>query len=202
MVSSMESIGRLITEEVRLQGERQLLRNRDQPAGQQAEQQQAPAPAAPISHNDKTVASVLLTLLDEQLDASAVDPSASGGNFLAGRSHPDATVPAASRIAAQYAEAEAVFRPDVPVEQPTLPPGVINQQALHIAASPELRMAMQSAFFSAAVRAQTEAAETSGRNTPRRKRESITDAASFMRIGGAVLVVIVVAIVVAAAFGK
>lgn len=198
MVSSTESIGRLITEEVRLQSERQLLRNRDHPAGQQAEQQPAPAPAAPISHNDKAIASVLLTLLDEQLDASAVDPSATGGNFR----RPDDTAPAASRIAAQYAEAEAVFRPDVSAEQPTLPQGVINQQALLVATSPELRMAMQSAFFSAAVRAQTGAAEPSGRNTPRRKMESITDAASLMRIGGVALVVIVAAIVLAAAFAK
>lgn len=197
MVSSTENIGRLVANEVLLQAERQLLQNRDK-SGQQPTDKQPTATPVPISHNEKAVSSVLLTLLDEQLDARLAT-SADGFRTQAPTQQPAGdTATGASRVAAQYAEADAVFRPDVPTEQRLLPTDATNQQMLLAAASPELRIAMQSAFFSAAVRAQIETEETAGRKGRRSKPETGTNGTVLIRIGLAGVAGLAVAILLAA----
>ncbi|MBS0251869.1 MAG: hypothetical protein JSR78_12490 [Proteobacteria bacterium] len=196
MVSSTENIGRLIANEVLLQADRQLLQNRDQP-GQQATEKQPTTPPAPISHNEKAVSSVLLTLLDEQLDARLAGLADGFRNRAAAEPTSD-TASGAGRVAAQYAEADAVFRPDFPIEQRVVPADASNQQVLLAAASPELRMAMQSAFFSAAVRAQTETEEISGRDARRRKLNAGPNGAVLIRIGLAGVAGLALAILIAA----
>jgi hypothetical protein len=189
MASTTETIGRLIASEVLLRGERQLLRNNDPSHEQLSDDQPAQLSAAPISHNDKAVASVLLTLLDERLDASA--KGAQGGlqdSVLQG----DDPAARPNRIAAQYAEDDAVFRTDVSPQQSTVQVGPsANAQALLAATSPELRMAMQSVFMSAAARAQAEGTpERRGRD---RKLIASPDILSLTRIGAGILVVGVLA---------
>ncbi|MFA5957182.1 hypothetical protein [Hyphomicrobium sp.] len=201
MVSTTEAVSRLITGDVLLQAERQLLRNREQP-GKQPQDQPAQATPAPISHNDKAVASVLLTLLDEQLDASAAVQKEPTGQAATAQSAGGQTTTGPNRVAAQYAEAEAVFRPDLPTSQalPFIDP--TNQQILLAASSPELRMAMQSAFLSAAVRAQTEDTAASDADARRRKSASAMTSSSFIRVGAGVFIVGALAIFLAAGFAR
>lgn len=200
MVSSTENIGRLVANEVLLQAERQLLQNRDK-SGQQPTDKQPIATPVPISHNEKAVSSVLLTLLDEQLDARLAT-SADGFRTQAPTQQPAGDTAAGARVAAQYAEADVVFRPDVPTEQRLLPTDAINQQVLLAAASPELRMAMQSAFFSAAVRAQTETEETTRRKGRRSRPETGTNGTVLIRIGLAGVAGLALAILLAAGLAR
>jgi hypothetical protein len=199
MVSSIEGIGRLITNEVLLQTERQLLRNRDEPGQEQQEQAAQPAPQ-PISHNDKAVSSVLMTLLEEQLDAATTNPRGSSGYVEAMQPDPADPAPGTTRIVAQYAEADSIYRPDLPAQQANPQLDTVNQQALLAAASPELRMAMQSAFLSAAVRAKADIETAS--DGPVRERRSTTETSviSPLRIGIGLCAAIVLAIVFLAKF--
>lgn len=201
MVSSTENIGRLVANEVLLQTERQLLQNRDK-SGQQTADKQPTATPAPISHNEKAVSSVLLTLLDEQLDAHLAGPADALRNQAPTQQSVGDTAAGASRVAAQYAEADAVFRPDLPIAQHLLPSDATNQQILLAAASPELRMAMQSAFFSAAVRAQTETEEMAGRNARRSRLETSANGAVLIRIGLAGVAGLALAILLAAGLAR
>jgi hypothetical protein len=201
MVSSTDNIGRLITNEVLLQTERQLLPNREKP-GQQTSDKQPPLTSPPISHNEKAVSSVLLTLLDEQLDARLAGLADGFRNPAPDQPSAADVASGAHRVAAQYAEAEAVFRPEIPTEQRLLPTDATNQQALLAAASPELRMAMQSAFFSAAVRAQTEADEASRRNTSGSKLGMGVDNAVLIRIGLAGVGVLALAVLLVAGLAR
>ncbi|HML28391.1 MAG TPA: hypothetical protein PKE16_06050 [Hyphomicrobium sp.] len=201
MVGSTETIGRLIANEVLLQAERQLLQNRDQP---QPQQQDKPASAvpAPVSHNDKAVlSSVLFTLLDEQLVAAVPNSPDRAAHFVSGSTSPGEVATTTSRVAAPYAEADTAFRPDTRIEQPILPPNVTNQQqAMLAAASPELRIAMQSAFFSAAVRAQTGVEEEARKDGRRRDTESATNSTALLRVAAVAVAGLAVAIFLAAGF--
>jgi hypothetical protein len=202
MASTTESLGRLIAEEVLLQSERQLLRNRDQPAQQPRNSPARAAPAsAPISHNDKAVASVLLTLLDEQLDAmdnrmeTSVDPDAArAGGGKAG--------PAQNHIVAQYAEEDAIFRPDPPTLATVPLPNSTDQRILLAASSPEVRMAMQSAFLSATVRAQSESRSKESRGARRRQIGNALDSSSLMRVGVGISAVAALAIFLMVSFAR
>lgn len=203
MVGTTETIGRLIANEVLLQAERQLLQNRD-PSQQQTEDKPAPTVPAPISHNnDKTVSSVLLTLLDEQLAAAvpnSPDKAAHSGS-VSGSTLPEGAAATTNRVAAPYTEADTAFRPDTPTEQTILPPNVNNQQqALLAAASPELRMAMQSAFLAAAARAQMDVEEASRQHGRRQKTESAPNGAALLRVAAVVVAGLAVAIFIAAGF--
>jgi hypothetical protein len=195
MESTTESIGRLITNEVLLQAERQLLRNgehKDQPAQEPPSQ----PPPEPLTHNDKTISSVLMTLLDEQLNAATVDPKQLAAH-IAPSDFGAAETPAARLVSAQYAEAEAVFQPDVPAQQMNLAPNPNNPQ-IFAALSPELRMAMQSAFIPAAIRRQEEAAALAAQIASRTTTSGSAEARMGVRIGAGVFALAVLIIVVAA----
>ncbi|MFT3732453.1 MAG: hypothetical protein QM780_13715 [Hyphomicrobium sp.] len=135
-----------------------------------------------------------MTLLDEQLDASASYPQ----RGLAGSSPAqavDAEAATPNRVAAQYAEAATAFRPDAPTQQSAFAPDTTNQQMLLAAASPELRMAMQSAFVSAAVRAQAEDPRAS--DSVRRRQAGGATGAVMLRVGAGVIAAIALLIVLA-----
>jgi hypothetical protein len=198
MASSTESIGRLIADEVLLLSDRQLLQKREQPS-QQPQDQPAQAASAPISHNDKAMASVLMTLIDEQIEASAIDPNGFPGNAAAQARGAEGGI-AANRIAAQYAEDAVVYRSDSPPQPIVNPLGLANQQVLLAASSPELRMAMQTALMSAAARVQDIEPEASGEAARRRKIGAGSGSVSMLRIGAGVLVAILAVIILATRF--
>lgn len=142
----------------------------------------------------------MLTLLDEQLDAAANPNKLSQG--FASETGVGETAPGASRIGSQYAEADAAFRPDVPAEPTAFSPNTTNHQIALAAASPELRIAMQSAFFSAAVRAQTEMEETFGGKARRQSFAGGANSNAAMRMGAIIAAGIVLAIILAAILAK
>ncbi len=199
MGNTTEGIGRLIAEEVLLQAERQLLRNRDQPPQRAKEQSEQPS-SPPLSHNDKAVSSVLLTLLDEQLDASAIASQKQSADSAAAQLRNGETPSAPNRIAAQYAETEAAFRPDKPVDEKTpIPLGQPNPQAM--ASSPELRMMMESAFATAAARLQ--GGVNTGLDGAQKQRPGVMpDLTPLMRIGTGIFAAAVFVMVIAAIFSR
>ncbi|CAA2142902.1 hypothetical protein [Hyphomicrobium sp. ghe19] len=136
MATNTDTIARLIATDTLMRGDRQLLRNQT-PVPQEAGDDAARTIAPPISHNDKTMAPVLLTLLDEQLGAS-VAPDA---NRAAARGQ---DVPSTSnRIAARYAEDDSVFRADLPASGTALPPGQNYPQIAQTVSSLDLQTFMQ-----------------------------------------------------------
>jgi hypothetical protein len=201
MVSTTEGIGRLIAEEVLLRSERQLLQNRDRSEQKPQDQPTPPTQSAtvPISYNDRAVSSVLLTLLDEQIGAAEIEASRLS-NFAP--TSDGGAIPAAGRVAAQYAEVDPIFRPDTPAQQTALPAAATNQQVLMAAGSPELRMAMQSAFFSAAVRAPEAFSIASDGEARRQKIADSVRASSLMRIGAGAGAAIVLATFLAVSFTR
>lgn len=136
MVTNTDTIARLIAADTLMRGERQLLRNQI-PVPQEAGDDAARTIAPPISHNDKTMAPVLLTLLDEQLGAS-VAPDA---NRAAARGQDVPSTP--NRIAARYAEDDSVFRADLPANGTALPLGQHYPQIAQTVSSLDLQTFMQ-----------------------------------------------------------
>ena len=199
MVNSTEAIGRLIANDTLLRGERQLLRKQEQPSQEPGNESAQPA-AQPITHNDKAIASVLLTLLDEQLDASAAEAASRSGVPTATPSRSTETGPPSNRIAAQYAEEDLVFRADLPVQGMAIPLGQSSQQIAQAVSSPELQTFMQRFLISAAARLQAEGVE--GLPSGSRKRSIVTfpDSISTTRIAGAMLAVALLSIIIAASF--
>jgi hypothetical protein len=193
MVNSTESVGRLITEEVLLQSERQLLPSRDRPS-QQAKQQQPQTAPAPLSYNDKAVSSILLTLLDEQLDASALAPKEQMAAAAHGQTAAGEAQPAPNHVAAQYAEADAAFR-----AEDAAPLAQANPQAA--ANSPELRMLMESAFVTAASRLQAGSA-IAGTAEDRRLKADTQRQRALFRIGAGVFAGALAVMVIAVIFSR
>jgi hypothetical protein len=143
-----------------------------------------------------------LTLLDEQLAAAVANSpdNAAHSGSVSGSTLPEGAAATTNRVAAPYTEADTAFRPDTPTEQTILPPNVNNQQqALLAAASPELRMAMQSAFLAAA-RAQMDVEEASRQHGRRQKTESAPNGAALLRVAAVVVAGLAVAIFIAAGF--
>lgn len=198
MVNNAEAIGRLIANDTLLQGERQLLRRQDQPS-QEPGNEPAQSAAPPITHNDKAIASVLLTLLDEQLDASAAEAASRPGVSTSTFSRsPEA--PPSNRVAAQYAEEDLVFRANSPAQEIPIPLGPSSQQIAQAVSSPELQAFMQRFLMSAAARIQADGAEGLPSGSRKRNVGTLADAVSTTRIAGAILAVAVLSIIIAVHF--
>lgn len=136
MATNTDTIARLIATDTLMRGDRQLLRNQN-PSPQEPGNDGARNIAPPISHNDKTMAPVLLTLLDEQLGGSI----ASDAGRAAARAQDAPSAP--NRIAARYAEDESVFRADLPANGTALPPGQSYPQIAQTVSSLDLQTFMQ-----------------------------------------------------------
>lgn len=136
MVNNAETIGALIVNETLLRGERQLLQNRN-PSKQDMGGKAAPPAAPPISHNDKAMAPVLLTLLDEQLNGTIADET----RRLGAREGEVSSSP--NRIAARYIEDERGFRADVPVAGTAIPLGLNHPPIAQMVPSSDLQFFLQ-----------------------------------------------------------
>jgi hypothetical protein len=140
-------------------------------------------------------------LLDEQLDALDNRTETSFDSAAARTGREDGR-PAQNQIVAQYAEEDATFRPDPPTLAAVPPPNSADQRILLAASSPEVRMAMQSAFLSATVRARS---ETGANETPGLRRREIgnaLDSAVLMRVGMGIFAVVALAIFLLAIFAR
>jgi len=95
MAGNADTIGRLIASSALLKGERELLRPRPRDANFKAEANTGPQPApAPTANSSKALSTVLLTLLNEQLDTAA-RPADDGMNA-------DGSDGAVARLSAYY----------------------------------------------------------------------------------------------------
>lgn len=104
VASNTETVGRLLATSTLMKGERELLRKQDEPAPEAAKPALQHAPA-PISHDSKTTAAVLLKLLDDRLQASEAEAASpekttSGPRRVAG----DDATESSKRVSARYAE--------------------------------------------------------------------------------------------------
>jgi len=127
----------LIVNEALLAGERQLLGNRNPSSKQEMGGEAAPQAAPPISHNDKAMAPVLLTLLDEQLNGTIADET----RRIGAREGEVSSSP--NRIAARYVEDEQVFRADLPVAGTAIPLGLNHPPTAPTVPPPELQFFLQ-----------------------------------------------------------
>ncbi|MBA2125965.1 hypothetical protein DLM45_06970 [Hyphomicrobium methylovorum] len=100
MTTGPEAIGKLLYNSALLQGERNLMVKRDAPLVHQAPTAAAP----PLAHDGKTTAAVLMTLLEDQLEASDAKIANVAGSgekqiaALAGNADPS------RRVTQRYAE--------------------------------------------------------------------------------------------------
>jgi hypothetical protein len=195
MVGSPDAIGRLIANEVLMLGDRELFQKRDQP-GQPPEEQATQTNAAPISHNDRAMASVLMTLIDEQIDASAAAPK----DLMNDPAAAQARAERSASIAARYADTEAAYQADPPPQPLANALQQADLNVLRAASSPELRMAMQAAMTSAYARMGIELATAGGEETRTRVLGPFAKPVPILRIGAGIAVAIFVVVLVAAHF--
>lgn len=186
MVNNAETIGALIVNETLLRGERQLLQNRN-PSKQDMGGTASPPAAPPISHNDKAMAPVLLTLLDEQLNGTIADET----RRIGAREGEVSSAP--NRIAARYVEDEQVFRADLPVAGTAIPLGLNNPNIAQTVPPPDLQF-----FLLRFLIGKTESVQADGRGF-RGGEHGPKDSAdpSMVKVAGAVgiaTVLIVIAI--------
>lgn len=109
MANNAEAIGQLLASNALMKGERELLQGRNDTAAEPpktSEQQVAP----PISHDARAVSAVLLTLLDERLQASDAASRAAEGRAAGPKSGPGDAGAALKAISAKYAEDGLVSR--------------------------------------------------------------------------------------------
>jgi hypothetical protein len=71
VANSADGVGQLIANSALMKGERELLRKRDEPPTETSAPRAARPAAEPITNDSKVVSAVLLTLLDERLQAEA-----------------------------------------------------------------------------------------------------------------------------------
>lgn len=195
MVGSTEAIGRLIANEVLMLGDRELFQKRDQPS-QPPDEQSAQTNAAPISHNDRAMASVLMALIDEQIDASVADPK----GLMSDPAAAQARAGGSASIAARYADTEAAYQADPPPQPLPNPLQQADLSVLRAASSPELRMAMQAAMTSAYARMGIESAAADGEETRIRALGPFANPVPILRIGASIAVAIFVVVLLAAYF--
>lgn len=194
MVNNADTIGRLIASDTLMRGERQLLSKQNPSPQEPGDDDAARASAPPISYNDKTMAPVLLTLLDEQLDASIADDASRAAAREAG-------APASpNRIAARYAEDDLVFRAELPAPGTAIPLGQSSPQTAQTVPSLDLQTFMQR-FLMGKVRS-IPADVPGARGGERSAKANNTPQAnvSMVKVAGVVLGLTLAAIVIAVRF--
>ena len=139
MVNNPEIVSRLLANTALLKGERELLRQPEKPPAPNEESKPAaPAIAKPIENDSRAVSSVLLTLLDERLQAAA---SASGQPGFAGAPSSDGDAP--HRVAAKYAADGLIARDDFAPPSAAVAPDQTRMPNMPPIASPDLQTFMQ-----------------------------------------------------------
>jgi hypothetical protein len=194
-VSSAEKIGGLIVNEALLQGERQLLRDRN-PTQQDAKGAPAPPAAPPISHSDKAMAPVLLTLLDEQLNGTLGDDASRMGARPGEISSPP------NRVAARYAEDDRVFRADLTPNSTSLPQGQTYPHIAQMVPSPDLQDFLHRAMTSKTRNMENGAGGFPGPLPQRKASGGPVSGASSIKVAGIVIGVTAVLMLLAVKWSR
>lgn len=138
MTSNPEAVGQLLATTALMNGERELLRRRDGPSAETSKAA-TPPKAPPIDIENKAIATVLLTLLDEQLHAaeSAAAAQAKPQNLA------DSDVTASKLAASRYAADGFARGNDPGVPEPMIGNDQLRMQAMPALVSADLQTFMQ-----------------------------------------------------------
>jgi hypothetical protein len=135
--TNAEAIGQLLATSALMDGERELLRKQgDRPAETAAPP--APQKAGPISHDSKAVATVLLTLLDEQLHATETASAA-----LKAANPADGGDGASKQVAARYATDGLIPSDDSSLPEPMIASDQARLRDMQPTVSADLQTFMQ-----------------------------------------------------------
>ncbi|HVX36569.1 MAG TPA: hypothetical protein VHC71_10165 [Hyphomicrobium sp.] len=197
MANNPEAIGQLLANSALMKDERELLRKQEEP--RDATKTSSHPKAEPIVNNNKTVETVLLTLLDEQLHAAEAEVASQPKSTNA----TDGDINAQKRVAAKYT-ADGLTPGDDP-----LPPGpVILNDQVRMRETPSVVSADLQTFvqrFAAVAAGQPTAAASETRATARRSigiAAALFNRASPLRLASAIAVLLwLVALIVRWAVG-
>jgi hypothetical protein len=137
LANSAESVGQLLANSALMKGERELLRKRDEPQAETSAPAVTRPSAEPIANDSKVISAVLLTLLDEQLQADAA--LAAVARSANGNSEADAS----KRVAAKYASDGLIPGDDLIAPQPSVQPELARAAVTQTPVSSDLQTFMQ-----------------------------------------------------------
>jgi hypothetical protein len=142
MANNAEAIGQLLASNALMNGERELLQRRNNTAAEtpKTSEQQV---ASPISHDARAVSAVLLTLLDERLQASDAAILAAKGRTAGPRFGSGEAAASLKAISAKYAEDGLVSQAETvrPEPAPAADHGQLRQAPSMV--SPDLQTFIQ-----------------------------------------------------------
>ena len=197
MATNAEAVGQLLANSALMKGERELLRKQEEPPAEakSATQQKA----EPIVNNNKTVATVLLTLLDEQLHATEAALASQPKNA----NSTDGDVNAPKRVAARYAADGLIPGDDSVLPEPAIASDQVRMRETPSVVSADLQTFVQR--FAAVAAGQPTAAASETRATARRSigiAAALFNRASPLRLASAIAVLLwLVALIVRWAVG-
>jgi hypothetical protein len=180
VANSAEGVGQLLANSALMKGERELLRKRDDPPAEKTASSAARVTAEPIVNDSKVISAVLLTLLDERLQADAaltsnLRPATSGNN----------EADASKRVAAKYAADGLIPGDDLIAPQQPVQPELARVGNVPPIASPDLQTFMQRFVAIVAGRpANTSVGEVGGGRKSLDNAPVSFGAASVLRIAG------------------
>jgi hypothetical protein len=194
--NSAEGVGQLLANSALMKGERELLRRRDDPPAEESTPGTARATAEPIANDSKIVSAVLLTLLDERLQAD----DALSANLKSPKADTGET-DASKRVAARYAADGLIPGDDLIASQQPVQPDLARAGPVPPLASPDLQTFMQRFVAAVSGRPVISAGEAVATRDARRNAPVSFGTVSILRNAGVAagliwLVVLIVAWVV------
>ena len=143
MANNADTVGRLLATSTLMKGERELLRKQDEPAQEPGKPATQSLPA-PISHDSKATAAVLLKLLDDRLQASEAE-AASPEKTALGTRRPtgDDATECSKRLSARYVEDGLTSGSDTGRSESAIPIAQFRTRDAMPTASPDLQTFLQ-----------------------------------------------------------
>ncbi len=189
MAGNAEAVGRLLADSALMRGERELLRKKDDAQPEPAKS--GAQPAAPALVNDaKAVAAVLLTLLDERLQASDAE-ALSSAKASSGSRRPvsDDAANAPQRVGARYAEDGLISNVDTPSLEAAMLAGQVGFQHAAPGVAPELQSFLQRLAAFAGIRPEPPSV-TRGSADGRGRRRTPSASGDMPLVGVAIVAVV------------
>lgn len=156
MANNPEAIGQLLANSALMKDERELLRKQEEP--RDVAKPSTQPKAEPIVNNNKTVETVLLTLLDEQLHATEAEVASQPKST----NPTDGDVNAQKRVAAKYAADGLTPGDDPLLRGAAIPNDQVRMQETPSIVSADLQTFVQRFAAIAAGRSTAAASETRG----------------------------------------
>ena len=180
MAINAEAVGQLLANSALMKGERELLRKQEEPPAEakSATQQKA----EPIVNNNKTVATVLLTLLDEQLHATEAALASQPKNA----NSTDGDVNAPKRVAAKYAADGLIPGDDSVLPEPAIASDQVRMREMPSIVSADLQTFVQRFAAFAAGRSAAPNETTRDARSSTGSAATLFSRASALRLAGVI----------------